>query len=512
MDVSELAARLASKDEKVRALARKRLLATPSSEAGPALADLLSHPFGSVVRDSLRLLGALAVPSCIPRLEEFIERDGRFELVWLARHALIVAQGEAAPRPADGRTRRDAYGADLVATGILWGLVRTEDREWTARAKVPGVNGVDGVVLVAMPSFHDEFLVTITATEVAVWFGHGSYWKAANEDSMWPAGGYRLLVSDDRSIAEDLAALVAAGFDSEDGGVVIDGLRVGGYVVDAGQRTALSERPMLGSLVRAVDTIRTLGMHAAKDEGSYRSLADLAGYVGAPPDVSSTTVPVPAVELSGRCDAEGFARAAETIRRVRPLIVDFEHVGFIAPAVRDDLAELLTSLEIHTVISAENPYHPVAELGSLAHADLQHALAALKSAVPPLEVIGYWRGGSGNDDYPDPHALVDPAVSAESQREVIERLERGIPVWYCMGYSPCRICSENNGAAELTDGRLVWPEGLAHYVRDHDVVLPEPVVRALLSSPEPGEGKWLAGAIATYLARRMDLWQSATRP
>ena len=28
------------------------------------------------------------------------------------------------------------------------------------------------------------------------------------------------------------------------------------------------------------------------------------------------------------------------------------------------------------------------------------------------------------------------------------------------------------GSRDLTDGVWVWPEGLAHYVRDHGVVLP----------------------------------------
>ncbi len=153
MDVTELAARLASRDERVRTLASERLLAAPPMQASPALSDLLSHEFGSVVAQALRLLGALAVPSCVPKLEEFIERDDRFELVWLARYALSVAQGEAEPRPADGRTRQVAYGADLIATGILWSLVRAEDRAWKTRVKVPGVDGVDGVVLVGMPSF-----------------------------------------------------------------------------------------------------------------------------------------------------------------------------------------------------------------------------------------------------------------------------------------------------------------------------------------------------------------------
>ena len=46
-----------------------------------------------------------------------------------------------------------------------------------------------------------------------------------------------------------------------------------------------------------------------------------------------------------------------------------------------------------------------------------------------------------------------------------------------MGYSPCRICGVDNGAAEYTDGTYVWPEGLAHYIYDHAVRLPEDLVR-----------------------------------
>ena len=80
--------------------------------------------------------------------------------------------------------------------------------------------------------------------------------------------------------------------------------------------------------------------------------------------------------------------------------MDIEHVGFIGPGARNDLVELLSSLEVHTVVSAENRYHPVAELGPLGHADLQHALAALEPTVPPLEVIGYWRGGAGTTTMP----------------------------------------------------------------------------------------------------------------
>ena len=37
-----------------------------------------------------------------------------------------------------------------------------------------------------------------------------------------------------------------------------------------------------------------------------------------------------------------------------------------------------------------------------------------------------------------------------------------------MGRSSCRNCGVPNGSGEFTDGTLVWPEGLAHYVTEHD--------------------------------------------
>ncbi len=45
-----------------------------------------------------------------------------------------------------------------------------------------------------------------------------------------------------------------------------------------------------------------------------------------------------------------------------------------------------------------------------------------------------------------------------------------------MGFSGCRLCGEVNGSAEFTDGVYLWPEGLAHYVREHSVKLPDEVL------------------------------------
>ena len=41
-----------------------------------------------------------------------------------------------------------------------------------------------------------------------------------------------------------------------------------------------------------------------------------------------------------------------------------------------------------------------------------------------------------------------------------------------------------NGNLELTDGTFLWPEGLAHYVRDHDVRLPTAFVEHILQQDD----------------------------
>ncbi|WP_028708117.1 hypothetical protein [Propionicicella superfundia] len=69
-----------------------------------------------------------------------------------------------------------------------------------------------------------------------------------------------------------------------------------------------------------------------------------------------------------------------------------------------------------------------------------------------------------------------------------------------MGYSPCRICGRDNGAAEYTDGTYVWPEGLAHYIYDHAVRLPEDLVRHARRRLDTLEGSGVAA----------DWWMSAT--
>lgn len=92
----------------------------------------------------------------------------------------------------------------------------------------------------------------------------------------------------------------------------------------------------------------------------------------------------------------------------------------------------------------------------------------------PFIVIGYWaEEGDPHGPYPDPHHLVDPGQPRAERFAVVDHLTRGLVARAYAGRSRCRICGDpKNGNLELTDGTFLWPEGLAHYVRDHDVRLP----------------------------------------
>jgi hypothetical protein len=100
-----------------------------------------------------------------------------------------------------------------------------------------------------------------------------------------------------------------------------------------------------------------------------------------------------------------------------------------------------------------------------------------------LILIGYW-SGAGVEGWPTPGRFVDPTWTGDEQDLVADYLARGFVVRSCMGYSPCRICGHDNGSLELSDGVYVWPEGLAHYVADHGVRLPDLFVSHVLSRIE----------------------------
>lgn len=75
--------------------------------------------------------------------------------------------------------------------------------------------------------------------------------------------------------------------------------------------------------------------------------------------------------------------------------------------------------------------------------------------------------------WPDAFKFVDGSGDKETRRRTTRLLEVGALVNQYRGISRCRFCETDNGSAEMTDGTYCWPEGLAHYVREHDVRLPE---------------------------------------
>jgi len=70
--------------------------------------------------------------------------------------------------------------------------------------------------------------------------------------------------------------------------------------------------------------------------------------------------------------------------------------------------------------------------------------------------------------------MIDDTMPARTRDLVVRYLKAGRSMpWVCAGPSSCRICGKMNGTRELADGTFMWPEGLAHYVAEHSVRLPD---------------------------------------
>jgi hypothetical protein len=98
--------------------------------------------------------------------------------------------------------------------------------------------------------------------------------------------------------------------------------------------------------------------------------------------------------------------------------------------------------------------------------------------------IGYWHS-IYETDFPDPGYFVDREWDKAERERIIQYLQSGQLMPYdAMGVSWCRFrCGINHlGAGEFTDGKYVWPEGLAHYVTTHDVKLPNDVIDHMVSN------------------------------
>jgi len=87
--------------------------------------------------------------------------------------------------------------------------------------------------------------------------------------------------------------------------------------------------------------------------------------------------------------------------------------------------------------------------------------------------VGYWKNENFNDNRPAPKDFIvndtkfdcRPLVAALKRNSFLHSHENG--------YSSCKICGLSGkvmGCCDLTDGRYVWPEGLIHYIEQHNVI------------------------------------------
>ena len=112
---------------------------------------------------------------------------------------------------------------------------------------------------------------------------------------------------------------------------------------------------------------------------------------------------------------------------------------------------------------------------------------------PPVILIGYWESDM-EPGWPRVTDFVDELWDETERHVVASYLEQGFIPWVQAGPSWCRICGKANGTAERTDGVDIWPEGLAHYVREHGVRPPVGVIRHIISRaamhPEQVDMDW----------------------
>ena len=94
----------------------------------------------------------------------------------------------------------------------------------------------------------------------------------------------------------------------------------------------------------------------------------------------------------------------------------------------------------------------------------------------PLIAIGFWRRcEDARLDPEDERPWPKRGASRDSRNDILAFLDAGFVESVEFGYAECRLCGEGGkllGCLSLTDGKYVWPEGLAHYLREHSVQLP----------------------------------------
>jgi len=108
--------------------------------------------------------------------------------------------------------------------------------------------------------------------------------------------------------------------------------------------------------------------------------------------------------------------------------------------------------------------------------------AARQMHPPSIRAIGYWQNDYENW-FPKPQSLVGKTYPLSLRDAICRYLDSGEMFRVYMGYSSCRfscgISDFQMGTCDLSDGQWMWPEGLSHYIRIHDVLLPEEFIQSM---------------------------------
>lgn len=103
-----------------------------------------------------------------------------------------------------------------------------------------------------------------------------------------------------------------------------------------------------------------------------------------------------------------------------------------------------------------------------------------------VKAIGFWFEHDGNRQWPHPRYLVDWSWRPRDRNRIVDYLKKGTLHTEYLGFAECRFFGRTTdktmGASDLSDGVWLWPEGLAVYVDEYGVRLPEEFVEHVLST------------------------------
>lgn len=101
--------------------------------------------------------------------------------------------------------------------------------------------------------------------------------------------------------------------------------------------------------------------------------------------------------------------------------------------------------------------------------------------------IGFWREDIySNENLPWP---VSDEFFWRGRKKIflenLHKIEQASSSFSFHGNIPCKLCNKQNGKREFNyDNKYIFPGSLRHYVKDHNVILPEDFVEFVVEYQE----------------------------